>query len=110
MPPPVTPLMLERQSSDNAPIHYYWTPLKEITPDLALAVVASDAADEQLQPAQQALITPAGDVKVLADALRKLITDNDLRQNIGASGYRRFITERDYAKMVDSLETIYHEC
>ena len=42
VPPPVTPLMLERQSSDNAPIHYYWTPLKEITPDLALAVVASE--------------------------------------------------------------------
>lgn len=75
-----------------------------------LAVVASDAANEQLQAGQQALITPAGDVKALADALRKLITDSNLRQNIGASGYRRFITERDYAKMVDSIETIYHEC
>lgn len=75
-----------------------------------LAVVASDAADEQLQNGQQALITAAGDVEALADALRKLITDSNLRQNIGASGYRRFITERDYAKMVDTIETIYNEC
>lgn len=42
VPPPVTPLMLERKNSDDAPIHYYWTPLEDITPDLALAVVASE--------------------------------------------------------------------
>ena len=75
-----------------------------------VAVVASDAATEQLQADRQVLTFPAGDVKALADALRKLITDSNLRQNIADSGYRQFITERDYAKMVDAFEAIYHEC
>lgn len=75
-----------------------------------VAVVASDAATEQLQADRQALTFPAGDVKSLADALRKLITDSNLRQNIADSGYRQFITERDYAKMVDAFEAIYDEC
>lgn len=42
VPPPVTPLMLSRNVCDDAPIHYDWTPLENITPNLALAVVASE--------------------------------------------------------------------
>lgn len=75
-----------------------------------LAVVASDAGNEPLQPNQQLITTPAGSVKALADALRKVITDSDLRQNIGDSGYRRFITDFDYMKMVEQIEAIYDEC
>lgn len=40
--PPYTPLMLSRHWSEDAPIHYEWTPLEDITPNLALAVVASE--------------------------------------------------------------------
>lgn len=42
VPPPATPLMLSRYWSEDAPMHYEWTPIEKITPDLALAVVASE--------------------------------------------------------------------
>lgn len=42
IPIPVTPLMLLRSIQDDAPIHYTWLPLKDISPHLPLAVVASE--------------------------------------------------------------------
>lgn len=42
IPVPATPLMLTRHYSEDLPINYYWTPLENITPHLALAVVASE--------------------------------------------------------------------
>ena len=42
VPIPGTPLMLSRKITDGAPINYQWTPLSEISPNLALAVVASE--------------------------------------------------------------------
>ena len=42
IPIPGTPLMLSRKISHGAPINYQWTPLCEISPNLALAVVASE--------------------------------------------------------------------
>ena len=42
VPIPGTPLMLSRKITDGAPINYQWTPLGEISPNLALAVVASE--------------------------------------------------------------------
>ena len=42
VPIPVTPLMLIRTATDNAPIHYTWQPLENISPHLALAVVSSE--------------------------------------------------------------------
>ena len=42
VPIPGTPLMLSRKITDGAPINYQWTPLSKISPNLALAVVASE--------------------------------------------------------------------
>ena len=42
IPIPGTPLMLIRHIEEGAPINYQWTPIEEINPDLALAVVASE--------------------------------------------------------------------
>lgn len=42
VPIPGTPLMLSRKISDGTPINYQWTPLSKISPNLALAVVASE--------------------------------------------------------------------
>ncbi len=42
VPIPGTLLMLSRNINDNAPIHYDWQPLENITPHLALAVVSSE--------------------------------------------------------------------
>lgn len=42
VPIPGTLLMLSRNINDNAPIHYNWQPLENITPHLALAVVSSE--------------------------------------------------------------------
>jgi monofunctional biosynthetic peptidoglycan transglycosylase len=42
MPVEVTPLMLIRHFQDDLPIHHKWVPIKQISPDLAQAVVASE--------------------------------------------------------------------
>ncbi len=42
IPVPVTPLMLTRNIKEGTPINYTWTPIEKISPDLALAVVASE--------------------------------------------------------------------
>ena len=42
IPIPGTPLMLIRNIEEGTPINYQWTPIEEINPDLALAVVASE--------------------------------------------------------------------
>ena len=42
VPIPGTLLMLSRNINDNAPIHYDWQPLGNISPHLALAVVSSE--------------------------------------------------------------------
>lgn len=42
VPVPITPLMLSRAINNDAPIHYKWTPLEEITNDLPLAVISSE--------------------------------------------------------------------
>lgn len=42
VPIPGTLLMLSRNINDNAPIHYDWQPLENISPHLALAVVSSE--------------------------------------------------------------------
>ena len=42
IPIPGTLLMLSRNINDNAPIHYDWQPLENISPHLALAVVSSE--------------------------------------------------------------------
>ena len=42
IPIPGTPLMLIRKISDSAPINYKWQPIEKISPDLSLAVIASE--------------------------------------------------------------------
>lgn len=42
IPVPVTPLMLTRNIKENTPINYTWTPIEKISPNLALAVIASE--------------------------------------------------------------------
>lgn len=42
VPIPATPLMISRNISEDTPINYKWTPLEDISPNLALAVVASE--------------------------------------------------------------------
>ena len=42
IPIPATPLMISRNISEETPINYKWTPLEDISPNLAIAVVASE--------------------------------------------------------------------
>ena len=43
-PIPGTPLMLIRKVSEDIPITWSWTPIEEISPDMAIAVVAAEDA------------------------------------------------------------------
>ena len=42
IPVPVTPLMLINKATDGTPINYRWVPIEKITPNLSLAVIASE--------------------------------------------------------------------
>lgn len=44
VPVPGTPLMLIRKISEGTPINHTWVPMEEISPDMAIAVVASEDA------------------------------------------------------------------
>ena len=42
IPVPVTPLMLINKATDGTPINYRWVPIEKISPNLSLAVIASE--------------------------------------------------------------------
>ena len=44
VPVPGTPLMLIRKVSEGIPVKHTWVPIEKISPDMAIAVVASEDA------------------------------------------------------------------
>jgi glycosyltransferase involved in cell wall biosynthesis len=51
-----------------------------------LVTADTPAARELLTDGEDAVLVPPGDPAVLADALRRLATDDDLRKEIGLAG------------------------
>jgi glycosyltransferase involved in cell wall biosynthesis len=68
----------------------------------ALPVVATNVRgpDEQVEDGVTGLKVPAGDSKALADALRRLADDGDLRSRMGAAGRKRAEALYDEAKVL----------
>ena len=94
------------------------TSLNEGTPVVAIEaqaagvpVVATDAGGTRTVVAdgETGFVVPVGDVAALADRLRRLRDDPELRSRLGARGReemrRRFSTER----MVDDVDRLYAE-
>jgi glycosyltransferase involved in cell wall biosynthesis len=67
-------------------------------------VVAFDAGGPaEILDATSGLLVPIGDEGRLTDALERLISDPDLRRQVGAGGQERFRTHFTAARMADDL-------
>lgn len=76
-----------------------------------LPVVATDVGDvaRVLGDGTAGLVVPARDPEQLAAALRKLLTDRALRQEMGALGRARALKEFTSRRMAGALDDIYAE-
>lgn len=74
-------------------------------------IVTSDAPGcrEIVVHGENGLLVPVRDSKALADALRHLIEDGDLRQQMGAKGREIALTEFSVEKVVHDTLAIYRE-
>jgi colanic acid/amylovoran biosynthesis glycosyltransferase len=54
-------------------------------------------------------LVPERDVSQLADRLRRVLTDNDLRQRLASAGRQKMLREYDNRERVASLEALYDE-
>jgi glycosyltransferase involved in cell wall biosynthesis len=75
------------------------------------AVVATDVGSigEAVRHGETGLLVPRDDAAALADAIRKLLTDESLRRRLGEQG-RRLVLERFTAEhMTSAFESLYEE-
>lgn len=74
-----------------------------------LPTVATDAEGflEVTDNGTVSLIVPYGDARALADALKRLTDDPDLRRKLGAMGRKRVEEEYDWVKNVGVMEALY---
>jgi glycosyltransferase involved in cell wall biosynthesis len=75
------------------------------------AVVATDVGSigEAVRHGETGLLVPRDDAAALADAIRKLLTDEPLRRRLGEQG-RRLVLERFTAEhMTSAFESLYEE-
>jgi len=73
------------------------------------AIVATNVGGipEIIEDGKMGILVPAGDSKVLADAIERLIVDRELREKVGENGYKRFKEEFTVEKMVEKTNEIY---
>jgi len=55
------------------------------------------------------LLSPAGNAAALADNLRQLIEDDQLRQDLGARGWGHVQERYHYGRLVKDTAALYHE-
>lgn len=67
------------------------------------------AQSEYLTDGETALFVPPADAQALADAMRRLATDPQLRKNIGDAAYAKYARELSWENFIHSLEGIYSD-
>ncbi len=74
-----------------------------------LPVVVSDVdgPSEVVNTDETGIIVPREDVMASADALKKLVMNNRLRDRLGAAGRTHVVRNYDWEKSVDLMESIY---
>jgi glycosyltransferase involved in cell wall biosynthesis len=75
-----------------------------------LTVVATDIAGipEQVEDGKNGYLIPTGNSKLLAERLRTLLTDAELRERMGARGLER-ADRFSVTRMVEELDALYRE-
>jgi glycosyltransferase involved in cell wall biosynthesis len=74
-------------------------------------VVATDAGGTRtvVDDDETGFLVQVGDVDALADRLRQLRDDVDLRRRLGATGVARMRSKFSVNRMVDDVERVYRE-
>ncbi len=74
-------------------------------------IIATDvsAIPEIVQHNKTGLIVPPRDADALAAAMRRLLDDPDLRQQMGRAGFQRLQTTFTEQKMVERTTALYHQ-
>jgi glycosyltransferase involved in cell wall biosynthesis len=73
----------------------------------AVVVSRAGGAAELFTPGREALGVPPGDVDALADALRMLLTDDALRERLGAAARRAAVQRFDPSRLAAQLWDVY---
>jgi glycosyltransferase involved in cell wall biosynthesis len=75
------------------------------------AVVASDVGSvaEAVRDGETGLLVPAEDSGALADAIRRLLADADLRRRLGEQGRRQVLEQFTADHMTQGFERLYGE-
>jgi glycosyltransferase involved in cell wall biosynthesis len=78
---------------------------------LGLAVVASDCdgISEDVRDQHDALLVTPGDERALTDALRRLLTDADLRDELGSRARTTYAARFSRVAFVEALASVYRE-
>jgi glycosyltransferase involved in cell wall biosynthesis len=75
----------------------------------AIIGTRTGAVPEILDNGRAGLIVPPGDVKELAEALRKLMADEELRAKLGAAAQRRFEERFNPDRVMGEILEVYRE-
>lgn len=68
------------------------------------------AQSEYLVDGESALFVPPADAHALADAMRKLATDREIRAHIGAEAHRAYVSALSWDSFIPRLTEIYRNC
>jgi glycosyltransferase involved in cell wall biosynthesis len=76
---------------------------------MGIPIVATDAGGtkELMVDGETGYLLPVGDVKGMADAVNKLISDETLRENIGRAARRRIEDEFSFTSRMRQIEALY---
>jgi glycosyltransferase involved in cell wall biosynthesis len=76
-----------------------------------VCVVASDVGGipELVTDGRSGLLVPPDDVDALADVMRRVLTDRDLRERLGAAARQRVLADYDVDVVWRRLDAIYRK-
>ena len=73
----------------------------------AVAATETEGARELIQPDETGLLVPIGDIDRLANAVLKLVKDQDLRDRLGTKAQQAAATSFSVERMIAETEAIY---
>jgi glycosyltransferase involved in cell wall biosynthesis len=74
-----------------------------------LPVVAFDLTETRYTAGESAILIKPGDLEGFADAIEKLLNDETLRQELGATGRSRVRENFNWQVAADKLNAVYSE-
>ena len=83
------------------------TILESMASGLPVVATHVGGADEMVVDGETGILVPASDAARLADALERLVRDEQLRRAMGKAGRKRAHSEFSLERMIRNYETFY---